>query len=138
MDHWQILLMVELSLVGIGTGNPEHLTLQAAKAIAEADVILIPYKGVEKSELVDVRVQICKEIVGDRKAKIVQFDLPKRDLSYTYQEGVERWHDSVAGVWSSTIEKNCSEDSKVAFLIWGDPSLYDLSLIHISEPTRPY
>ena len=65
MDHWQTLLMVELSLVGIGTGNPEHLTLQAAKAIAEADVILIPDKGVEKSELVDVRVQICKELIGD-------------------------------------------------------------------------
>ena len=136
MDHWQILLMVELSLVGIGTGNPEHLTLQAAKAIAEADVILIPYKGAEKSELVDVRVQICKEIIGDRKAKIVQFDLPKRDLSYPYQDGVERWHDSVASVWSSTIENNCSEDCKVAFLIWGDPSLYDSSL-RIADRLEP-
>ena len=52
MAHWQILRMVELFLVGIGTGNPEHITIQAKRAIAEADIILIPYKGSEKSDLV--------------------------------------------------------------------------------------
>ncbi len=128
MAHWQILRMFELFLVGIGTGNPEHITIQARRAIEEADSILIPYKGSEKSELVDVRLKICKEIVKGKKTKIIQFDLPSRDLSYSYQEGVEKWHDNVARVWSSTIRKNCSDDTKVAFLIWGDPSLYDSSL----------
>ena len=125
MAHWQILRMVELFLVGIGTGNPEHITIQARRAIEEAGLILIPYKGSEKSELVDVRLKICKEIVKGKNTKIIQFDLPSRDLSYSYQEGVEKWHDNVARVWSSTIRKNCSEDTKVALLIWGDPSLYD-------------
>ncbi|MDC3121456.1 precorrin-6A synthase (deacetylating) [bacterium] len=128
--------MVELFLVGIGTGNPEHITIQAKRAIAEAGIILIPYKGSEKSELVDVRLKICKEIIRGKKTKIVQFDLPSRDLSCSYQEGVEKWHDNVASVWSSTIRKNCSEDTKVAFLIWGDPSLYDSSL-RIAERLKP-
>ena len=103
MAHWQILRMVELFLVGIGTGNPEHITIQARRAIEEAGLILIPYKGSEKSELVDVRLKICKEIIRGKKTKIVQFDLPSRDLSYSYQEGVKKWHDNVASVWSSTI-----------------------------------
>ena len=136
MAHWQILRMFELFLVGIGTGNPEHITIQARRAIEEADSILIPYKGSEKSELVDVRLKICKEIVNGKKTKIVQFDLPKRDLSYSYQEGVEKWHDNVARVWSSTIRENCSEGTKVALLIWGDPSLYDSSL-RIAERIKP-
>jgi len=34
--------MIELLLVGIGTGNPDHLTLQAVKALNSADLIL-PY-----------------------------------------------------------------------------------------------
>ena len=136
MAHWQILRMFELFLVGIGTGNPEHITIQARRAIAEAGIILIPYKGSEKSDLVEVRLKICKEIIGDKKTKIVQFDLPKRDLSYSYQEGVEKWHDNVARVWSSTIRENCSEGTKVALLIWGDPSLYDSSL-RIAERIKP-
>ena len=136
MAHWQILRMVELFLVGIGTGNPEHITIQARRAIEEAGLILIPYKGSEKSELVDVRLKICKEIIRGKKTKIVQFDLPSRDLSYSYQEGVKKWHDNVASVWSSTIRENCSEDTKVAFLIWGDPSLYDSSL-RIAERLKP-
>ena len=71
MAHWQILRMFELFLVGIGTGNPEHITVQARRAIKEADSILIPYKGSEKSELVDVRLKICKEII---KGKNYLFD----------------------------------------------------------------
>ncbi|MFT6784926.1 MAG: precorrin-6A synthase, partial [Dinoroseobacter sp.] len=37
--------MKTLLLIGIGTGNPDHLTGQARKAIAGADLILIPDKG---------------------------------------------------------------------------------------------
>ena len=34
--------MIDLLLVGIGSGNPDHLTLQAIKALNSADLILIP------------------------------------------------------------------------------------------------
>ena len=37
--------MIELLLIGIGTGNPDHITRQAEKAIASADLIMIPNKG---------------------------------------------------------------------------------------------
>ena len=42
---------MELTLVGIGTGNPDHLTLQAVEAIRTADLLLIPNKGEGKQEL---------------------------------------------------------------------------------------
>ncbi|MGL6209164.1 MAG: SAM-dependent methyltransferase, partial [Paracoccaceae bacterium] len=42
--------MIDLTLVGIGTGNPDHLTLQAIKALNAADLVLIPQKGAEKAD----------------------------------------------------------------------------------------
>ena len=43
------------SLIGIGTGNPDHLTVQAIKAMRGADLILIPKKGPDKSDLAGLR-----------------------------------------------------------------------------------
>ncbi|MEG0557001.1 MAG: SAM-dependent methyltransferase, partial [Comamonas sp.] len=36
--------MLELFLIGIGTGNPDHITREAEKAIRQADLILLPHK----------------------------------------------------------------------------------------------
>ena len=47
--------MITLSLIGIGTGNPDHLTAQAARALNAADLILLPRKGADKSDLADIR-----------------------------------------------------------------------------------
>jgi precorrin-6A synthase len=45
-----------------------------------------------------------------------------------YRGGVDDWHDAVAAVWSGEIKAHIGAGSRVAFLIWGDPSLYDSSL----------
>ena len=42
---------VALSLIGIGTGNPDHLTREAQVAMQAADLILLPHKGEDKAEL---------------------------------------------------------------------------------------
>ena len=47
--------MIDLFLVGIGMGNPDHLTAQAVGALRSADLILIPEKGDKKSDLADLR-----------------------------------------------------------------------------------
>jgi len=41
--------MFTLSLIGIGTGNPDHLTAEAAAALNGADLILLPRKGEDKT-----------------------------------------------------------------------------------------
>ena len=62
--------MIELSLVGIGSGNPEHLTLEAIGVLEEADLILLPRKGDEKTELADLRRDIVADILKT-KPKVV-------------------------------------------------------------------
>ena len=34
-------------IVGIGAGNPEHITMQAVAALNAANVVFIPTKGAE-------------------------------------------------------------------------------------------
>ena len=36
--------MIELSLVGMGTGNPDHITRQGVAALNAADLVLLPHK----------------------------------------------------------------------------------------------
>ncbi|MFK7753215.1 MAG: precorrin-6A synthase (deacetylating), partial [Sedimentitalea sp.] len=116
--------MKELFLIGIGTGNPDHLTFEAAETLRRADLILIPRKGDQKSDLADLRHQICARVLGEQTSRIVEFDLPVRDVTGDYHQGVEDWHDRIALAWQAAS----GQGQKVALLIWGDPSLYDSSL----------
>ncbi len=118
--------MFELILIGIGTGNPDHLTFQGAKAIRSADLILIPRKGENKADLAGVREDIITQVT-DKPARIAYFDVPKRRADDGYLRGVDEWHDAIALRWHEAISAY-PDAQKVALLIWGDPSLYDSSL----------
>lgn len=118
--------MIELLLVGIGTGNPEHLTLQAVRALNSADLILIPRKGPDKADLADLRRAICAEVVTNPAVRIAEFDMPvRRQADPDYRSGVDDWHEAIAKVWSSTIARDLGASGRVALLVWGDPALYD-------------
>lgn len=120
---------MDLTLVGIGTGNPDHLTFQGAEALRAADLILIPRKGAEKADLADLRRAICARVLPERGGpRLVAFDLPVRDAAGAYLPGVEDWHDAVAAAWTAAIAEAGPSPGRVALLIWGDPSLYDSSL----------
>lgn len=120
--------MQELILVGIGTGNPDHLTLQAIKALNSVDLVLIPRKGRDKSDLAELRLQICAAVITNPATQIVEFDLPMRDgANPDYLARVDDWHDAIATIWANAIAKH-PKAMRVALLVWGDPSLYDSTL----------
>lgn len=129
--------MIELLLVGIGTGNPEHLTLQAIRGLNSADLVLIPRKGSDRADLADLRRSICAEVVTNSATRVVEFDLPRRDRTVAdYRRGVDDWHDAIAKVWSDTIRSELPDGGSVAFLVWGDPTLYD-STLRIASRLEP-
>jgi precorrin-6A synthase len=116
--------MRELTLIGIGTGNPDHLTAQGAKAINAADLILVPRKGPDKADLADLRRQILAQVLTNPATRVVEFDLPRRDAGNPdYRAGVDDWHAAIARAWAAAADAE-----KVALLVWGDPSLYDSTL----------
>lgn len=120
--------MIQLALIGIGTGNPDHLTLAAVNTLAQADLVLLPRKGKAKSDLLDLRRVICERWLS-AKANIVEFDLPTRAAQGDYQQNVQQWHDAIAHCWQQLLAAHCPPGGgRAALLIWGDPSLYDSSL----------
>lgn len=125
--------MIDLTLIGIGTGHPDHLTLQAVAAMRAADLILIPLKGAEKDDLAGLRRDICARHLG-AAARIIEFEMPRRDAEDPdYRRGVDRWHDAIAARWQAAIQNHLPGLSgRVALLVWGDPSLYD-STLRIAE-----
>ncbi|KIN76263.1 precorrin-6A synthase (deacetylating) [Sulfitobacter mediterraneus] len=119
---------MKLTLIGIGTGNPEHLTLQAIRAINAQDLILIPHKGEGKADLAELRRAICDEVLTNPQTQITGFDLPVRDeATADYRQRVDEWHDAIAQCWQQAIAAHPKAE-KVALLVWGDPSLYDSTL----------
>jgi precorrin-6A synthase len=129
--------MLTLSLIGIGCGDPEQLTLAAVRAINASDLVLIPRKGEDKTDLAELRREICAKVLTNAATRVVEFDLPIRDAERDdYRAGVDDWHDAVAQAWTKEIGGHLGTDGRVALLIWGDPSLYDSSL-RISRRLTP-
>ncbi|MDF3415247.1 precorrin-6A synthase (deacetylating) [Sulfitobacter sp. M57] len=119
--------MMQLTLIGIGTGNPDHLTLQAVRAINAQDMILIPRKGKGKADLAELRRAICDAVLTNTSTRIVEFDLPVRDeATPDYRQRVDDWHDAIARAWTEAMGAGAT--GNVALLVWGDPSLYDSTL----------
>ncbi len=119
--------MITLSLIGIGTGNPDHLTQQAVKTLNTADLILLPRKGEDKSDLADLRRQIVASVVT-APVEVVEYDVPERADQTDYLGAVNDWHDAIARVWQAAISTHLPGPGRVALMVWGDPSLYDSTL----------
>ncbi len=119
--------MIDLHLIGIGTGNIDHLTMAAVKAMNAADLILLPRKGDAKSDLIDLRRAMCEAVLTGA-TRVVEFDLPQRSATPPYIEAVNDWHDAIAATWAGEIATHLPEGGRLALLVWGDPSLYDSTL----------
>ena len=117
--------MTELWLIGIGTGNPDHVTMEARRALRDAALVLVPRKGPDKSDLADLRHQIL-DACGST-APVAEFDMPLRDERLPYDLRVSRWHDEIARIWATEFDR-ARPSGPVALLVWGDPGLYDSTL----------
>jgi precorrin-6A synthase len=126
--------MKTILAIGIGTGSPEHMTMAAIDALNRADVIFLPDKGSSKADLADVRRLIVERFVTRSEPRLLGYTVPSRDADNpSYTQGVEDWHTALAETFSWLIE-DVPDGGRGAFLVWGDPSLYD-STLRILERT---
>jgi len=121
--------MRKLLVIGIGAGNPDHMTVQAISGLNRADVLFIPDKGAKKNDLAELRRQICDRFVTNPKSRRVEFDVPVRaEPAPSYRSTVDDWHEAIAAIYEDLIRDEIAQNGCGAFLIWGDPSLYDSAL----------
>ncbi|HYV16286.1 MAG TPA: precorrin-6A synthase (deacetylating) [Conexibacter sp.] len=120
--------MRRLLVIGIGAGDPEHVTAQAVRALNEVEVFFIIDKGVAADELVALRREICERFVEDPSYRIVVVPDPPRDRTTpAYGTAVDDWRAQRAATWEALLLE-LGEDVVSAFLVWGDPSLYDSTI----------
>src|SRR5262245_30175567 len=126
--------MRKVFVIGVGVGNPDYVTIQAINALNEVDVFFFMDKGQEKEDLVRLRKEICERYVEDKAYRIVETrDTPRDRKASSYEPAVRAWHDQRAGLYQRLIREELGEDECGAFLVWGDPSLYDSTLRIIEQ-----
>ncbi|WP_404404989.1 precorrin-6A synthase (deacetylating) [Pelagibacterium halotolerans] len=119
--------MRQILVIGIGTGNPAHMTVEAIDALNAADTVFVPTKGDEKAALAAIRRAIVARYVTSAHRN-VEFALPIRDAAHPdYQRGVAEWHEAIADQYETLIS-DMDENETGALLVWGDPGLYDSTL----------
>jgi precorrin-6A synthase len=118
-----------LLVIGIGAGDPEHVTAQAVRALNEVDVFFVVDKGGDTGDLVALRKEICERFVEEPSYRMVDVPDPPRDRGATaYAGAVDDWRARRAEVWGRALRDELSDDAVGGLLVWGDPSLYDSTI----------
>jgi len=117
-------------LIGIGPGDPDALTLAAVKALGQADVFFFLDKdGPGTESLIRFRQDLLDRHRGDRPYRVVRAPSPRRDRNNAaYLDAVESWRTQRTELMAEMIEQDLAPGESGAFLIWGDPCLYDGTL----------
>jgi precorrin-6A synthase len=126
--------MRKVFVIGIGAGNPDYVTVQAINALNEVDVFFFMDKGQEKEDLVRLRKEICERFIKNKSYRTIETPDPERDRTpSSYEPAVRTWHEQRADIYERLIGKDLGENECGAFLVWGDPSLYDSTLRIIEQ-----
>jgi len=127
--------MRSILVIGIGAGDPDHMTVQAVKALNRVDVVFLPSKGTEKDDLQKLRRDICARFIEGRGPRFVEMRLPERDIDATpdYKANIATWRAEVAAQYETFITDELADGQCGAFLVWGDPAIYDGTIRILDE-----
>ncbi|WP_316149449.1 precorrin-6A synthase (deacetylating) [Cupriavidus sp. BIC8F] len=129
--------MKRILIIGIGAGDPDYLTIQAVNALNQADVFFVMDKGVAKEKLIALRREIIERYATTRSYRIVEATSPERQREgIGYLNAVEALNRSKQEVFEHLIADELQDGECGAFLVWGDPSLYDSTMRIIEEIDR--
>ena len=107
----------QLVAIGVGPGDPELLTLKAARLLKEADIVLAPVG--ERSDR-SIAADIVASLLDSNRQKVVNVSCPMR----IDEEGrAGRWAQIAAD-----IATQVRDGKKVAFVTLGDPMFYSTFL----------
>ncbi|MFV7434978.1 precorrin-6A synthase (deacetylating) [Pseudomonas shirazica] len=121
--------MKDLLLIGIGPGDPRQVTYEAVDALRQASVFFVLDKGGDKDELLRLRKAILQRYRPEGGYRLVQVADPARDgQADDYLGAVQDWHRQRAALYAQLIEQEIGIGETGAFLLWGEPTLYDSTL----------
>ena len=116
---------MRIRVLGIGMG-PQHVTPEVAGALRSADYVIAARKGPD-----DGLLAVRRAIAGSFGVEVVEIEDPERDRADPagYPGAVAAWHAARVAAYERVLRER---GGTAAFLVWGDPSLYD-STIRVVE-----
>jgi precorrin-6A synthase len=125
--------MKKILIIGIGAGDPDYMTVQAINALNRVDVFFVMDKGVAKEKLIALRKLIIERFIEGSDYRIVEAVSPERRRDDgDYRSAVDDLNRDKQAIFERLIADELRDGEVGAFLVWGDPSLYD-STIRILE-----
>ncbi|NMO01609.1 precorrin-6A synthase (deacetylating) [Gordonia sp. TBRC 11910] len=119
---------ISLRVIGIGPGGVKQVTVQAIEAMSGVDAFLMLDKGTAKQSLLDARTAIL-DAYAPSGYRVVEIADPPRDRRPAdYDAEVRRWHAARVDAIATVLRSDVGDGGVAAFLVWGDPALYDSTL----------
>jgi precorrin-6A synthase len=116
-------------IIGIGAGDPEYLTIQAVNALNRVDVFFMLDKGASKGKLTALREEICRRYIKDHPHRFLDATSPEWERGTPdYRATINALNDDKRALFEHLIADGMAEGECGAFLVWGDPALYDSTM----------
>ena len=115
-------------VIGIGAGNPEHLTLQAVAAMNRVDVFFTIDKGEATADLAALRAELLARHVTRPHRVVAAPEVPRDREPAAYVDTATQWQLRRGMLYEGMIAQVLRPGETGAFLVWGDPALYDGTL----------
>lgn len=126
--------MRRVLVIGIGAGDPDQLTIQAVRALNQADVLLLVDKGPAGAALARAREEILDRHLepGRHPRRVTLPETARQRAAPDYEAAVAEWRAARLAAYEAAIA-GVGEDETAAFLVWGDPALYDGTILLLAE-----
>ncbi|MDL9937991.1 precorrin-6A synthase (deacetylating) [Gordonia sp. ABSL1-1] len=128
-------MRITVRVIGIGPGGPRQITLEAIDAMADVDAFVVLDKGTAKDDLRQARRDIVDRYAPGRNV-IELVDPPRDRHPADYDAEVRRWHEARAELIAAALTDSLTDGGVAAFLVWGDPALYDSTLRIVDDLAR--
>jgi precorrin-6A synthase len=118
-------------VIGIGAGDPEHLTLQAVAAMNRVDVFFTIDKGEATADLAALRTELLARHVSRQHRVVTAPEVPRDRDPAAYIATATQWQAHRRALYAQMLDE-LADGETGGFLVWGDPGLYDgtLNLLH--------
>ncbi len=124
--------MKTILIIGIGAGDPAHVTMQAVEALNRVDVFFVLEKGAAKDSLVALRREICRRYIKDHAYRIVEAPSPPRERAPAdYLASVDDLNRDKQAAFAAMIDRELAAGQCGGILAWGDPALYDSTIRNV-------
>lgn len=119
-----------VAVVGIGAGDPDHLTLGAVRVLNRTDAVFLVDKGEGAADLRRARLELCARVIDPaRQWRLLEVELRgvgDRDGG-DYERSIAGWRAERVEAYAQLVGQLAPGETG-AFLVWGDPGLYDGTL----------